>query len=202
MLKKILLGIVLVVVVLLIIVALQPGEYSVSRKATIDAPPPVVFSQVNDFHKWEAWSPWTKRDPNAKITFEGPASGEGAKFAWDGDKEVGQGQMSITKSDRPDLILIDLEFIKPFPGISLTEFKFQPAADNPAQTEVTWNMSGHKNFVSKAVCMFMNMDQMIGGDFEKGLASMKAVAEAEAKSSVDSQPPAEPPAETDASATN
>jgi hypothetical protein len=110
--------------------------------------------------------------------------------------------MTITKSDPPDLILIDLEFIKPFPGISLTEFNFQPVADNPAQTEVTWTMSGHKNFVSKAFCMFMNMDQMVGGDFEKGLASMKAIAEAEAKSPVDSQPPAEPAVESDAATTN
>ena len=83
MIKKILIGIAAVIVLFVIIVALQPGQYRVSRSATIPAAPAVVFEHVNDLHKWETWSPWAKMDPNAKTTFEGPATGVGAVMAWE-----------------------------------------------------------------------------------------------------------------------
>ena len=163
-----------VIVIFLVIVAMQPADYRVVRTASIAAPPDKVFTQVNDFHKWEAWSPWAKIDPAAKFNYDGPQAGVGAVFAWAGNKEVGEGRMTLTESHPSDLIRIKLEFIKPFPSTCLTEFTFKPEGKD---TVVTWAMSGTKNFMSKAVCMFMNMDKMVGGDFEKGLASMKSVSE-------------------------
>lgn len=176
--KKILIALVVLVCLVAafaLIVALQPAEYRVARAATISAPPATVFAQVNDFHKWEAWSPWAKLDLAAKNTFEGPSSGTGSVFIWSGNDKVGEGRMTITESHPDDLIRINLEFIKPFESKCITEFAFKPQGD---QTAVTWTMSGRNNFVGKAFCMFMNMDKTVGGEFETGLASMKSVAEA------------------------
>ena len=178
MLKKILLGIAVIVVVFVIIVALQPAEYHVARTATIAAPAEVVFAQVNELKKWEAWSPWVKIDPAMKQTYEGPASGTGAISRWAGNNQVGEGSMTITESRPNELIRFNLEFIKPMAGTSTSEFSFKPEGN---QTTVTWSMSGRNNFSAKAMCMFMNMDKMVGGDFERGLAQMKSVAEAAPK---------------------
>jgi hypothetical protein len=178
MLKKILLVLVVVILVFVVVVLFQPADYKVTRTATIAAAPDLVFPQVNELKKWEAWSPWAKRDPNMKQTYEGPASGVGAKTAWVGNSEVGEGSMTITESRPNEQILINLVFLKPFEGSSLTEFTFKPEGTG---TVVTWTMSGKKNFLSKAVCMFMDMDKMAGGDFEKGLASMKSLVESGAK---------------------
>lgn len=178
MIKKILIGLAVIVVVLVVIIALQPSHYRVERSATMKAPPSVVFAQVNDFHKWNAWSPWAKLDPAMKQTFEGAPAGNGAVYTWVGNKDVGEGRMTITDSHPSDLIKIKLEFIKPFAATNATDFTFKPQGD---QTAVTWTMSGDNNFIGKAFSLFMNMDKMIGGDFEKGLAQMKAVAEAAPK---------------------
>jgi len=178
MLKKILIGIAAVIVLFVIIVALQPGQYRVSRSATIPAAPAVVFEHVNDLHKWDGWSPWAKLDPAMKVTFEGPQSGTGASYAWVGNKDVGEGKMSITESKANELVRLKLEFIKPFASTAMTDFTFKPEGN---QTSVTWSMTGDKNFISKAFCLFMNMDKMIGGDFEKGLASLKSVVQVAAK---------------------
>lgn len=174
MLIKLLIVVGVFVVVFLIVVAMRPADFRISRRATIGAPPPMVFAQVNDFHNWEAWNPWGKIDPAMKQTYEGPPSGRGARYAWVGNKEVGEGCMTITESRPSDLILIRLEFFKPFPAINTTEFTFHPQGN---QTIVTWTMTGRHNFMVKAVCLFMNMDRMIGGQFEKGLAAMKSIAE-------------------------
>ena len=188
MVKKILLGsvavLVLLVVVLAIVVALQPSAFAITRAATINAPASVVFAQVDDFHNWEAWSPWAKRDPHMKSTYSGPERGEGASYGWAGNDEVGEGRMTITESDPSERILIDLEFLKPFPARDLTEFTFAPVEGRPDRSKVTWTMSGENNFMGKAFCLFMDMDAMVGGDFEKGLASMGAAAEADAESAV------------------
>lgn len=175
MLQKILLGLAAIIAVFIAVVALQPSEYRVARSAVIAAPPGDVFAQVNDFHKWEAWSPWAKLDPAAKAVFEGPPAGPGAVFKWAGNSDVGEGTMTLTESRPSELIRISLEFVKPMAGTSLTEFTFKPQGE---QTEVTWVMTGHNNFISRAVCMFMNMDKMVGGQFEKGLANLKTVVEA------------------------
>ena len=178
MVKKILIGLAVVVVVLVVVIALQPSHYRVERSATMNAPATVVFAQVNDFHRWNAWSPWAKIDPAMKQTFEGAPAGTGAVYAWAGNKDVGEGRMTITDSHPSDLIKIKLEFIKPFAATNATDFTFKPQGD---QTAVTWTMSGDNNFIGKAFSLFMNMDKMIGGDFEKGLAQMKSVAEAAPK---------------------
>jgi hypothetical protein len=177
--KRILIGLAIMVVAFLGIVALQPADYRVTRGISINAPAEVVFAQVNDFRKWEAWSPWVKLDPEVKNTFEGPATGTGAVFIWSGNADVGEGRMTLTESRPNDRIRIKLDFIRPFPDTCTVEFAFQPAGN---QTAVTWSMWGHKNFIGKAACLFMNMDKMLGGDFEKGLAQMQTVAEAGAKS--------------------
>ena len=180
MLKKILISVAAVLGVLILgfvtVVAMRPNEFSVSRSATMNAPPQKVFAQVNDFHKWDAWSPWAKLDPNAKNSFEGPESGQGAIFRWAGNDQVGEGSMTIIESKEPELIRLKLAFIKPMEDTSDTEFSFKPDGD---RTTVTWTMSGtYKTFMSKAICMCMNMDKMMGDKFNEGLANMKRIVEA------------------------
>jgi len=172
---KILIALVVIVVGLVGVITLQPARYRVSRSTTIAAPAPVVFAQVNDFHKWSAWSPWEKIDPAMKRTYEGPPAGVGASYAWVGSREVGEGRMTIVESHPSDLIRVKLEFVKPFAGTSVAEFTFKPEGD---RTVVTWSMTGDKNFIAKAIHLVMSMDRMIGDQFDKGLAAMKTVAEA------------------------
>jgi uncharacterized protein YndB with AHSA1/START domain len=176
-LPKMLLAILVILGGLAGVVALQPEDFRVVRSATIAAPPEKAFAQVNDFHHWEAWSPWAKLDPDANNTFEGPEAGNGAIFKWSGNDKVGEGQMTLLESRPNELIRIKLGFVRPFEDTSDVEFTFAPKAD---QTLVTWTMSGkHTSFLSKAICLVMNMDKMVGSDFEKGLASMKQVVESE-----------------------
>ena len=173
MIKKLILGvlgiIIVAVAVLCAVVAMQPSEFKITRSATVNAPPDMVFAQINDFHKWDAWSPWAKIDPNMKTTFSGPDSGKGASYAWTGNDEVGEGMMAIADSKPNDAVRIDLEFIKPFAQKSVTNFALKPEGD---KTNVTWSMAGQNNFMGKAFGLFMNMDKMVGGDFEKGLAQL------------------------------
>jgi hypothetical protein len=174
MLKIILISLAVIVLVLVIIIALQPSEFRVARSTAISAPPPAVFARVNDFHKWEAWNPWGKIDPAMKQAYEGAPAGTGAVYTWAGNNEVGEGRMTIIESRPTELIRIKLEFFKPFAATNTAEFTFKPEGN---QTAVTWSMFGEKNFMAKAVHLFMNMDKMIGGQFEKGLASMKSIVE-------------------------
>lgn len=178
MLKKILLGLAALVMLFLIVVALQPSQYRVTRSAIIPGAPLAVFGRVNDFRQWEAWSPWAKLDPAVRNTFEGAPSGTGAVFSWVGNKDVGEGRMTVTESRPGEFIRIKLEFIKPFASVCDTEFTFRPEGQG---TSVTWTMSGRNNFIGKAFCLFMNMDKTIGGDFEKGLANLNAVVQAQPK---------------------
>ena len=178
MLKKILIVLAVIVVVIVVVVAMQPADFRVARSVTISAPPPAVFEQVNDFHKWEAWNPWGKIDPAMKQSYEGAPAGSGAIYTWIGNKEVGEGRMTITESRPSDLVRIKLEFIKPFQATNTAEFTFKPEGN---LTAVTWSMSGENNFMAKAIHLFMNMDKMIGGQFEKGLTQIKSVAEAATK---------------------
>ena len=182
MLIKILIGLAVIVVGFVAIVATQPSEFRVARTATIAAPAPAVFAQVNDFHNWEAWNPWAKLDPAMKQAYEGAPAGPGAVYTWAGNNEVGEGRMTLTESRPNDLIRIRLDFLKPFRGTSLAEFTFKPEGD---RTVVTWSMTGQNNFMAKAVHLFMDMDKMIGGNFERGLAQMKAVVEAAPKPRAD-----------------
>lgn len=174
MLINILIGIAVLVVLLLIFVATRPAEYQVTRAGRMTAPPARVFEQVNDFHKWEAWSPWEKIDPALRRTFAGPTQGVGANYKWVGNKNVGEGQMTITESRPGELVRIRLEFLKPFAAVSESVFTFRPEGN---ETVTNWTMNGRNSFMAKAMCLFMNMDKMIGGQFEKGLANMKSVVE-------------------------
>jgi uncharacterized protein YndB with AHSA1/START domain len=174
MLKKILIGAVVVIAALAVFVAMQPDDFRIERTANVNAPPAAVFAQVNDFHKWEAWSPWAKLDPTAKATFEGAPAGQGAVFKWSGNDKVGEGTMTVAESRPAELVRIDVEFVKPFEGKSTSEFAFKPQG---SQTAVTWSSYGKHNFISKAMCLVMNMEKMLGPDMEKGLAQMKSVVE-------------------------
>ncbi len=171
----ILIALAAIVVVFVAVVALQRADFRIARSATLAAPSSDVFAQVNDFHNWEAWSPWAKIDPAAKYTYDGAPTGTGAIFTWVGNNKVGEGTMTLTESRPHDLIRIKLEFRKPFQATNTAEFTFTPEGE---QTVVTWSMSGRNNFMLKAMGLFMNMDKMIGADFEKGLATMKSVVEA------------------------
>ena len=178
MLRIILIALGLVVVVLVVVVALQPADFRVARSATMSAPATVVFSQVNVLHKWEAWNPWQKKDPAMKLTFAGAPAGPGASYSWAGNNEVGEGRLTITESRQSDMVRIKLEFMKPFAATNTAEFTFKPEGD---RTAVTWSMEGRNNFFAKALHLVMNMDRMVGGEFEKGLADMKKVVEAAPK---------------------
>jgi hypothetical protein len=175
MLKWILAGAAAVVVIFLLVVALQPSDFKIERSATMRAPAPAAFAQVNDFQNWRAWSPWEKVDPALKRQYEGPKAGNGAVYAWQGNKDVGEGRMTITESKPGELVRIKLEFFKPFAATNTAEFSFKPMA--PDSTAVTWTMTGENNFLSKAIRMFVNMDRMVGGMFEQGLTQMKTVVE-------------------------
>ena len=166
----------------LVYIALQPSAFLIERSTTIAAAPAVVFGHVNDFHKWDAWSPWAKLDPNATNSFEGAESGAGAIFKWSGNSDVGEGRMTLTDSVPHDRIEIRLDFKKPFEDTSHTQFTFEPEGD---RTVVTWTMKGRSNFIGRVFCFFMNMDKMLGGQFEKGLASLKTVAEKPAATSAE-----------------
>lgn len=175
MLNWILIAVGAIVAVFVVIVALQPSDFRIERSAAIAAPAPAVFDQVNDFRNWLAWSPWEKLDPQLKRTYDGPQAGNGAQYAWAGNKDVGEGRMTILDSRPGELVKIKLEFFKPFAATNTAEFSFKPNAGGG--TAVTWSMTGENNFVARAFCLFVNMDRMVGGQFEQGLAQMKTVAE-------------------------
>jgi hypothetical protein len=175
MLKKIVLGLALILAVFVAVVALQPAEFRVTRSATLAAPLERVFPHVNELKMWESWNPWFKLDPAMTMTYSGPAGGTGASYAWAGNDQVGEGKLTITESKTNELVRIRLEFFKPMSGVSPTVFTFQPEGTN---TTVSWTMHGTNGFVAKAFCLFMDMDTMIGTSFEQGLASLKTAVEA------------------------
>ena len=174
MFKKIGIGLVVVILIFLGVVMIQPEDFKISRSVMVAASPQKVFDQVNNFHNWEAWSPWAKLDPNAKAEYQGPSEGVGAIFRWSGNDQVGVGSNTIIESRPGELIKIKLEFLKPFEAISTAEFTFKPEGQ---QTLVTWSMSGKNNFIGKAMGLLMNCDKMIGSQFEKGLADLKTIVE-------------------------
>ncbi len=170
----VLLIIILFIAAVLIYGAMQPSAFSIVRGADVKASPAEVFGEISDFHKWSAWSPWEKFDPNLQRSFTGPTSGVGAKYAWVGNKKVGEGSMEITASEPSKRMQLDLHFIKPFQADNVTEFTLSPAAGG---THVKWEMRGHKPFMMRVMSAFMDMDKMVGKDFEAGLANLKSVVE-------------------------
>jgi hypothetical protein len=173
MLLKIALGLIALLAVFLLIAAFQPNQFRVERSTTINASPDVVFAQINDVPNYVAWNPWVKLDPELKGTYSGPRSGVGAAYAWTSQK-VGEGQSTIVESRPNELVRLRLDFLKPFKSTSTADFAL---ASSGGKTTVTWHMYGEKNYISKVMGLVMNMDRMIGGEFEKGLADLKAISE-------------------------
>lgn len=178
MIAKILVVLAALVVVFLIIAALQPAGYRVERSIMISASPAIAFNQVNDLHRWQEMSPYEKLDPAMRHTYSGPSAGEGASTAWTGNSQVGEGRMTITESRPNELVRMRLDFEKPFRSVCVAEFTFIPMGE---QTKASWSMTGQKAFVMKAMGLVMNMDKMIGGQFDEGLANLRSLAEAAAK---------------------
>lgn len=153
-------------------IASRPAEFRIARSRSLSAPPEVVHAYVNDFHTWTQWSPWEKFDPGMKRELSGPPAGVGASYAWAGNKNIGEGRMTIIDSAPGERVTIRLEFLTPFAATNTAQFDF--ARSGPGTT-VTWSMAGRNDFMAKAIGLFMNMDTMIGGEFEKGLASLDTV---------------------------
>jgi hypothetical protein len=174
MLKKILLGLVIIATVLVALALTRPDTFEVRRTIVINAPPARNTGYLNDFHQWAAWSPWERLDPAMRRTYSGPPRGQGAVYAWSGNDEVGEGRMEIVDDGAPMRIVIQLDFVTPFAARNQTVFELAPQG---GATQVTWTMSGRTPFISKLVGLFVSMDDMIGGDFDKGLRQLKAAAE-------------------------
>ena len=169
-------AVVLAIAILIVLglASAKPDTFSVRRSAIVQAPAEEIFLLVNNFHEWAKWSPWEKRDPAMKRDYSGAESGKGAIYAWDGNKNVGSGRMEILDASSPSKIAIKLDFFKPFEGHNTAEFTFVIEA---AATNVIWVMHGPSSFVSKVMQVFMNLDKMIGRDFEAGLANLKTLTE-------------------------
>lgn len=178
MVKKALIAIVAALVLtfalLGVMIAMQPDEYTVTRKASIAAPPERIFDEVNDFRRWADWSPWSDLDPGMKLEISDPSSGVGSTYYWAGNQEVGEGKMTIVESKPPAEVRVDLAFIRPFDARSDVLFEISPSA---AGSDVVWTMKGQQNFMSKAFSLFVDMDKAIGADLERGLSRLKAVTE-------------------------
>jgi uncharacterized protein YndB with AHSA1/START domain len=174
MLKTIAIVVVVLVAGILAYAATKPDVFRVQRATSIKAPPENIFPFLNDLHKFGAWSPWEKKDPAMKRTFAGSESGKGAMYEWDGDKNVGQGRMEIVETTPPSKVAIKLDFVRPFEAHNTVEFTLAPNGDS---TDVTWAMQGPVPYVAKIMHVFVDMDSMVGKDFEAGLASLKTVAE-------------------------
>lgn len=161
-------------VVLVGLIEMQPDTFHLERSRQMAAPPEAVFAQVNDFHNWQAWSPWAKLDPNAKNTYSGADAGAGAMFAWDGNDEVGAGQMEIIESKPSELVKLELDFKRPMESSCDTIFTFKPEGNG---TVVTWAMEGPNSFLGKALHLVIDMDAMVGAQFDEGLTSIQQIVE-------------------------
>lgn len=160
-----------------VFISRQPAEFCITRSITISAPASAIFPQANNLHNFNLWNPWAKLDPNSTSTFEGAEEGVGAIMRWEGNNNVGKGSMTATESLPNELIRFRMEFLKPMKATNTAEFTFAPNGDT---TLVTWSMSGTNNFIGKAMGLVLNCDKMVGSQFEKGLASLKAIVEAKA----------------------
>jgi polyketide cyclase/dehydrase/lipid transport protein len=169
--------IILLLAVVLGIAASKPNEFTVRRSTRIRATPDGIFPQINDFHNWAAWSPWEKLDPTMTKTYGGAPSGRGAVYDWEGNSKVGKGRMEITDASAPRNVVIKLDFERPFRANNVSEFTLEPQGDS---TDVTWTMRGASPFITKLMGVFMNMDNMIGRDFDTGLGNLKRISEAPA----------------------
>ncbi len=173
MILKLFICLLVVIAVLLIVIATRPNHFRVERSATLEASPAALFAQVNDHHKFATWNPWMKLDPNVKNIYSGADSGVGAVCRWRGDKNVGAGSSTIIESKPGELVRFKMDWLEPMQGTSTVDFTFKPQGD---RTTVTWKMYGQKNFMAKAVSLFMDCEKMCGPQFETGLANLGIAA--------------------------
>jgi uncharacterized protein YndB with AHSA1/START domain len=162
------------IAVVLVLASTKPARFSVRREIRVQAPAEKIFPLINDFHQWVAWSPYEHKDPALKRTYSGTESGKGAVYGWEGNNNVGSGRMEILESAAPSKIVIQLDFFKPFEGHNTAEFTMLPQGNG---THVSWLMHGPAPFMHKLMQVFMNLDRMIGKDFEAGLVNLKNVTE-------------------------
>jgi uncharacterized protein YndB with AHSA1/START domain len=170
--KKFLLSLGILCAIVLVTAALQSDEMKVSRSAVLNAPPEAVFKVVNDFRRWDEWSPWAKLDPAMTKSLEGPPEGEGAIYRWSGNSEVGEGLTRLVESRPNERIGMELEFVRPFAGSSAVQFTFEPAGEG---ARVTWSMQSRKPFIGKVIGLFMDCEKMCGDQFNEGLANLGRV---------------------------
>jgi len=171
-------GILVLIIAAIAYIATRPTDFRIQRSAQLSAPADVVHSIINDLHRWGQWSPYDKRDPNMKKTYEGPSAGPGAIYIWNGNKQVGEGRLTIVESKPGQLVSMRLEFSRPFKCNNHVNFKIDPSDGG---TRVSWIMDGKNNFMGKFMSVIMDMDKMVGSDFEQGLANLNTVAQAEAQ---------------------
>ena len=193
MFKRMAVVLLVVLAALAAFIASRPSDFRISRSRTLSAPPDVVYAYVNDFRKWPEWSPWEKLDPAIKRDHSGAPAGLGASYHWAGNDNVGEGRMTITDSKPGQAITIRLEFMKPWTATNTAQFHFVPSGSG---TNVTWTMTGRNNFVAKAFHLFMDVEKMVGPEFEKGLASLDSVTAAVAAKRAKTMPAAAPAAAT------
>ena len=174
MFKKIALVLVLVIAGLLVYAATTPDSFHVERTASINADPEKIFLLINDFHSWSVWSPWEKLDSEMKRIHSGAASGKGAVYEWEGNSQVGKGRMEILDATFPSRVTVKLDFLEPFEGHNIAEFTLSQPGDS---TNVTWSMDGPSPYMAKLMGVFVDMDAMIGKDFQTGLSNLRVVAE-------------------------
>lgn len=174
MIKTIAIIVVVLIAGVFIVASTKPDTFRVERAASIKAPPEIIFAFINDFRRWGDWSPWEKKDPAMKRTYGATTSGKGAVYAWEGNRDVGQGSMEIAESSPPSKVTLKLDFVKPFEAHNIVEFTLKP---KDRATNVTWAMQGETPYFAKIIHVFFNMDSMVGKEFEAGLANLKAAAE-------------------------
>ena len=178
MIKRVAIAVVVLLVVciggVLVFAATKPDTFRLQRSASINAPPDKIFPIISDFRNWGLWSPWEKMDPELKRTYSGAPSGKGAVYAWEGNSKVGQGRMEITEASPSSKVMLNLDFVRPFEAHNVVEFTLEPAGST---TNVTWTMRGEQPYIAKVISVVVDMDKMVGKDFEKGLADLKAAAE-------------------------
>ncbi len=170
-------AIVVVIVLIGLVLAIaqsRPNEFTVQRTVRIAAPPERIYPDIVDFHRWPGWSPWERMDPAMQKTYTGAASGRGAVYEWAGNSKVGQGRMEITDATGPTSVTVKLDFMKPFETHNTARFTLVPAGES---TDVTWSMFGSSPLMIKLMSVFFNMDKLVGKDFERGLATLKTLAE-------------------------
>ena len=158
----------------LVAAAVQPDHFQVKRSATIDAPPDRIYALISDFHRWRSWSPYEKLDPGMRRTYSGAEHGVGSVYEWAGNSKAGQGRMEITRAPRASEVAIRLDFVKPIAAHNVATFTFEPRGD---ATTVTWTMDGPTPYVGKIIHLFVDMDRLVGRDFETGLANLRTIAE-------------------------